>query len=181
VCRDYRDIAKGFTDDVDALDFLGITATHINAATLVTAFGSDGYLVRWKSLKEAVKEVKQHFGKEIIVGGGYDVGTSSDFDAAAFAEAVGADLLINATNIDGVYNDDPKRNPGARKIPRMSHKEFEKIILQNPQIPGEYRLFDLAAVRVIKKMKLKTIFIDGSDPEEIVRAVEGTHNGTVVE
>jgi len=42
-------------------------------------------------------------------------------------------------------------------------------------------LFDLKATRLIKKNKIKTIFIDGSNPEEILRAVEGKHHGTVVE
>ena len=156
-------------------------ATHINAATLVAALGDEGYLVRWKRLEDAKKEVKEYFGKKIIVGGGYDVGTSSDFDAASFAEVVDADLLINATNVDGVYTADPKKDRNAKKLPKLSHEEFEKIILQNPQTPGEYRLFDLPATRLIKKLKLRTIFINGNDPEEIVRAVEGTHNGTVIE
>ena len=181
ICRDYRDIGKGFTKDVDLLDFIGIMATHLNASTLVTALGDDGYLIKWKSLEQAKKEVKEHFGKKILVGGGYDVGSSSDFDATAFAEVVEADLLINATNIDGVYTADPKKYPNAKKLPKLNHEQFEKIILQNPQTPGEYRLFDLPAAKLIKKMKLKTIFIDGNDPEEIIRAVESDHNGTIIE
>jgi uridylate kinase len=180
-CRDYRDVAKSFTNDTDVLDFVGIMATHINAVTLASALGKDGYLVRWKSLKEAEKEVKKNFGKKIIVGGGYDVGTSSDYDAAEFAKVVNADLLINASNIDGVYTGDPKKETDTRKIPKMTHGEFEKIILKNPQVPGEYRLFDLAAAKLIKKTRLKTIVINGSDPKEIIRAVEGKHSGTVIE
>jgi uridylate kinase len=180
VCREYRDIGKGFTTDADVLDFIGIMATHINASTLAAALDSAGHLVKWGSLEQAKKEVKKHFGKKIIVGGGYDVGTSSDYDAAAFAEVVNADLLINATNIDGVYTADPKKDANAKKLEKLTHEEFEKIIMQNPQTPGEYRLFDLPATKLIKKMKLKTIFIDGNDPEEILRAVEGTHNGTVI-
>lgn len=180
VCREYRDIGKGFTSNNDVLDFIGIMATHINASTLVAALGEHGYLLRWKSLEEVKKEVSKHFGKKIVVGGGYDVGTSSDFDAAVFAEVVDADLLINASNVDGVYTADPKKDPNAKKLAKLSHGEFEKIILQNPQTPGEYRLFDLKAATLIKKNKIKTIFIDGNDPEEIIRAVEGKHNGTVV-
>ncbi len=180
VCREYRDIGKGFTTDADVLDFIGIMATHINASTLVAALGDSGYLVRWGGLAQAKKEVKKHFGKKIIVGGGYEVGTSSDYDAAIFAEVVGADLFINVTNIDGVYTADPKKDANAKKLEKLTHEEFEKIIMQNPQTPGEYRLFDLPATKLIKKMKLKTIFIDGNDPEEILRAVEGKHNGTVI-
>ena len=180
VCRDYRDVAKAVTDDADALDLIGIMATHINASTLAAVLGDSGHLVRWGTLKTAIKDVKKHFGEKILVGGGYDVGTSSDYDAAAFAKAVGADMLINASNVDGVYTSDPKKDPNAKKLDKLTHKEFEKIIMQNPQTPGEYRLFDLPATKLIKKLKLKTVFIDGNDPEEILRAVNGKHNGTVI-
>lgn len=180
VCRQYRDIAKGFTEDVDKLDFIGIMATHINASTLATAFGNNGYLITWKSLEQAKEELKENFGKKIVIGGGYDVGTSSDYDAAIFAEVVGAELLINASNIDGVYTADPKKDSNAKKLENITHEEFEKIIMKNPQTPGEYRLFDLPATKLIKKLGLKTVFIDGNDPEEIIRAVEGNHNGSVI-
>jgi uridylate kinase len=181
VCRDYRDIAKEFTKDVELLDFIGIMATHINASTLSAVLKDKGYLIKWQSLEQAKKEVKKYFGKKILVGGGYDVGSSSDFDAAAFAEIVNADLLINASNIDGVYTADPKKDPHAKKLSKLSHKQFEEIIIKNPQKPGEYRLFDLPATKLIKKMKLKTVFIDGNDSEEIIKAVKGNHNGTVIE
>lgn len=179
--REYRDIAKSFTSDCKQLDFIGIMATHLNAATLTTALGKDGYLVTWKPLSEAIKETKKNFGKKIIVAAGYDVGTSTDYDAAKLADVVGADLLINASNIDGVYSDDPKINHDAKKFEKLTHDEFMKIILKNPQKPGEYRLFDLSATKLIKKLKLKTILIDGNDPAEILRAVSGNHNGTVIE
>jgi uridylate kinase len=180
VCRDYRDIARGFTDDADALDFIGIMATHINASTVAAVLDENGHLVKWGTLEVALKDVKKHFGEKILVGGGYEVGASSDYDAALFAEVIDADMLINASNIDGVYTTDPRKDPDAKKIDKLTHEEFEKIIMQNPQTPGEYRLFDLPATKLIKKLKLKTVFIDGNDPEEILRAVEGNHNGTVI-
>lgn len=180
VCRDYMNIAKGLDADSKQLDFIGIMATHLNASTLLSGLGKSGYLVRWKSLREAIKEVKKKFGKKIVVCGGYDIGTSSDYDATVFAKEVKADLLINATNVNGVYSGNPKKNPRAKKFDKLSFNEFEKIISKNVQFPGEYRLFDLPAAKLIKKQKIKTIFIDGNDPEEIVRAVEDNHRGTVI-
>lgn len=187
VCREYRDVGKELGADWRLLDWVGIVATHLNASAFVAGllgrneFGGKVYWVKMQPEKDAVKEVKKHFGKYIVVGAGYEPGHSTDYNSAIFAEAVGADLLINATNIDGVYTADPKKDPAAKKLKKLTHKEFEKIIMQNPQTPGEYRLFDLPATKVIKKMKLKTVFIDGNDPEEIFRAVEAKHNGTVIE
>ena len=181
VCRDYRDIGKKLGGNSEQLDFIGIMATHLNAATLYSALGENGELIKWTPLKKAVKEVKNKFGEKILVGAGYDPGTSSDFDATSFAKAIGADMLINATNINGVYSEDPKLNPNAKKFDKLTHKEFIKIIKKNVQIPGEYRLFDLPAAKLIKKLKLKAVFIDGNNPQEIVRAVEGNHTGTIIE
>lgn len=181
VCREYRDVGKKLGGNAEQLDFIGIMATHLNAATLYSALGENGELIKWVPLKKAVKEVKNKFGEKILVGGGYDTGTSSDFDAASFAKAIEADLLINATNVNGVYSEDPKINPNAKRFDRLTHKEFVRIIKKNAQVPGEYRLFDLPATKLVKRMKLKTIFIDGNDPREIVRAVEGNHSGTTIE
>jgi uridylate kinase len=180
VCREYRDVAKGLGADNEQMDFIGIMATHLNASTFVSALGKVGYLVRWKSLKEAMKEVKKNFGKKILVAAGYDIGTSSDYDAAALGEVIKADMLINATNVDGVYTADPKIDPTSEKLRKISYNEFEKIMMKNAQVPGEYRFFDIKATRLVRKYKIKTIFIDGRDPEEIIRAVEGKHNGTTV-
>lgn len=181
ICRDYQRVAREFETDVDQLDFIGIMATHLNASTFSSTLGKHGYLIKWKSLKEAKKEVKEMFGKKILVAGGYDVGTSSDYDAAVFAALVKADLLINATNVDGVYSDDPKKDPNAEKLDKLTFDQFEHIISKNAQIPGEYRLFDLPATKLIKKAKIRTIFINGNDQEEFVRAVEGKHHGTTIE
>lgn len=181
VCREYRDLARGLGANNEQMDFIGIMATHLNASVFASALGSSSFLVRWKSMKEAAKEVKKNFGKKIIVAAGYDVGTSSDYDAALLAKTVKADLLINATNVNGVYTADPKLDPNAKKIDKLNYADFENIMKQNLQVPGEYRFFDIKATQMIRKFKIKTVFIDGREPEEIIRAVEGKQNGTIVE
>lgn len=174
--RNYMKVAKEMGAGKELRDWIGIYFTHINALMLIAALGNDVYPV---SLRY-VEDVKEHFDDKILVFGGFEPGHSTDYDAALFAETIGADLLINATTIDGVYSSDPKKDFQARKHEKLSFDEFEKIILKNPQEPGEYRLFDLPGVRLVKKAKIKTIIIDGTDPKEIIRAVEGKHNGTVV-
>jgi len=159
------------------LDWVGIEATHLNAFILIAALGEDAHSISLRT----VQEVKKHFNDRIVVTGGNLPGSSTGYDATLFAESINADLLIKATDIDGVYSSDPDKDPNAKKFDRLSHDEFLKIIEQNPQRPGEYRLFDLKATKLIRKTKIKTIFIDGNDPEEIIRAVEGKHNGTVIE
>jgi len=180
VARDYQAIAKAFNADKDQLDFVGIMGTHVNAATFCYCLGDAGYLIKWKEQEKIKPEVKKHFGKKIIVAAGYGVGCSTDFDAAYLAEVVKADLLINATNVDGVYDKDPKTNSDAKKFRKMNYKELIGIIQGNEQSPGQYRLFDLKAAKLIQKIKLKTVIVDGTDPEEIVRVLSEDHNGTEV-
>jgi len=177
VCREYRDIAKNFTSDNILLDWIGIQATHLNAFTLIAALGEDVHPVSLRTLQE----VKKNFKEKILVCGGNVPGSSTGYDAALFAETIKADLLIKASDVDGVYSADPDVDSNAKKFDKLTHDEFLKIIEQNPQTPGEYRLFDLKATKLIKKNKIKTVFIDGNDPEEIVRAVEGKHHGTIIE
>ncbi|TAL46661.1 UMP kinase [archaeon] len=180
VCRQYQRVAKEAGADDDKLDFIGIMSTHLNASTFAYAIGDDAYLVKWKPLKQAMEEVEEHFGKKIIVAGGYDIGTSSDYDAAMFAQLANADIVINATNIDGVYSDDPRKNPDAKKYGKIGYKEFIEIIKKNAQKPGEYRLFDLKGAELLKKIGTKLVIVDGRDRQEIINAVEGKHNGTVI-
>jgi len=174
--RDYLKVAKEFQADKELRDWIGIEWTHVNALMLIAALGDEAYPISLRT----VEDVKKYFDDKILVCGGNLPGSSTDYDAALFAEAIKADLLINATTIDGVYSSDPKKDPTAKKHDKLSFEEFEKIILKNPQEPGEYRLFDLPGTKVIKRAKIKTIIIDGKDPEEIIRAVEGKHSGTVI-
>jgi uridylate kinase len=176
VCRTYQRIARRLGGSRELLDWVGITTTHLNALTLIAALGE---LAHPRSLRTA-GEVKANFGDKILVCGGHLPGSSTDYDAALFAAAIGADLLINVTDVDGVYSADPQRDPRAKKFSRLSYDQFEQIIARLPQTPGEYRLFDLLATRFIRRQKIKTIIIGGRDPEEIVRAVEGRHRGTEI-
>ena len=177
--RTYQNIARMANASNEMLDFIGIMVTHINAATFST-FVKNSYLVKWKSLKEASKEVKKYFGKKVLVCAGYDVGCSTDFDSAYFASLVKADVVINATNVDGIYNKDPNKFYYAKKFERITYDEFIKIISKNPQKPGGYRLFDLKAAKLLKKSRIKLIIIDGKNPNEIISAIEGKHSGTEV-
>jgi len=176
VCREYRDVVINLGGDNVLQDWVGIEASHMNAFTLIAALDKDAHPMSLRT----VEEVKKNFNDKILVCGGNLPGCSTGYDAALFAEAIKADLLIKASDVDGVYSADPDLDPNAKKYDKLTHDEFLEIIEQNPQTPGEYRLFDLPATKLIKKIKIKTIFIDGNDPEEIVRAVEGKHHGTVI-
>jgi uridylate kinase len=175
--RQFISIAKELGAPRDLQDNLGILSTHVNALLLIAALGdaADPHVHR------RATEVKRHRGNKILVGGGHKPGSSTDYRAAIFAEAIDADLIINATDVPGVYDKNPKTNPDARKLTTLTYQELEGIIKANThQTPGEYGLFDLKAARLAAKLGTPLVFVDGTDPEEIIRAVTGAHHGTIV-
>ncbi len=175
--RDWIGLARELGADAYTQDRLGIHATHLNALLLISALGPDAH----PHIHRRGSEIKRNLDDRILVGGGHLPGSSTDFRAVLFAEAACADLIINATDVDGVYDKNPEKHPDAVKLERITFSQLERIILDNAeQTPGEYGLFDLKGVRRAKKLKMPVIFIDGTDPEEILRAVEGTHKGTEV-
>jgi uridylate kinase len=175
--RQYIQIARQLDGSLELQDRLGILATHLNALLLIAALGDDAD----KHVHRRRSEVSRHLDGRILVGGGHMPRSSTDYRAALFAEAMGADLIVNATDVGGVYDRNPKTHPEAKKIDTLTFSELERIIRENVrQAPGEYGLFDLKAVRLAAKLNIPVVFVDGSDPQEIVRAVEGSHSGTVV-
>jgi uridylate kinase len=156
---------------------LGILATHINALLLIAALGDAAD----PRVHRRADEVRRRLGERILVGGGHKPGSSTDYRTVIFAEAIGADLIINATDVSGVYDKNPKTNPDARKLDSLSYAELEKIVRANTcQAPGEYGLFDLKAIKLAGKLGVPLVFVDGTDPEEIIRAVTGDHHGSTV-
>ncbi len=175
--RQYISIAKELGGPRELQDGLGILATHVNALLLIAALGDAAD----PRIHKAADEVKRHLGDRILVGGGYKPGSSTDYRAAIFAGAIGADLIINATDVAGVYDSNPKTNPSAKKLDKLTYAELERIVKENTrQAPGEYGLFDLKAVRYASRLGTPLVFIDGTDPEEIVRVVDERHHGSTV-
>ena len=175
--RDYVNVAKELTTNQSKLDLLAILPTYMNAMLVILALDDYSYPVVVKSSEEFLKAWES--GK-IVVAGGYEPGHSTDLRAAIFAELIEADLLINATNVDGVYDSDPRKNPNAKKFKELTYKQFFELMKNKSFEACGYSLFDLAAIKIIERSKIKTVIIDGNDPEEIYRAVKGNHNGTIV-
>lgn len=177
--RYFIDIAKTYGANSDVLDYLGIKSSHINALLFMAALGDIAEQPKVYETPSLGFDKRQK-GK-VWIGGGHQPGVSTDYRAVQFAEAMDADIIINATDIDGVYTKNPKVNEDAEKLAELSFAQLEEIIVENTnQAPGEYGLFDLEAVKLSKKLGKPVIIIDGRDPEEIIRAVKGKHSGSTI-
>jgi len=175
--REHIDIARHLGAPPQLQDRLGILATHLNALLLIAALG-EGADPR---IHRRASEIKHHLNNLILVGGGHLPGSSTDYRAVLFAKAMGADLIVNATDYGGVFDKDPSRHLDAKQYRSLTYGQLEEIIRSRfDQAPGDYGLFDLKATRLARRCRIPIVFVDGTDPEEIVRAVEGGHSGTEV-
>jgi uridylate kinase len=175
--RDYIELARELGAEPGIQDRLGILATHLNALLLIAALGENAH----PHVHRRGGEVKKHLDGRIVVGGGHLPGSSTDYRAVLFAEVTGADLVVNATDYGGVFDKDPSKHNDAKQYSKLTFKELETIIKDRfTQSPGDYGLFDLKAAHRLCKVKIPLVIIDGTDPEEIMRAVEGGHHGTEI-
>jgi uridylate kinase len=176
--RHFIETAKHLDGSSSILDMLGVKATHVNALMMMAALGDNADQDR---IYQRGSDLRHRQLGKIWVGGGYKPKSSTDYRTVIFAKHMESDLVINATDVNGVYDKNPKIHENAKKIDKITFAQLEKIILKNTkQIPGEYALFDIKAVRLAKRLSIPLVFIDGRDPEEIKRAVNGTHDGTIV-
>ncbi len=176
--RDYIKTARELGADEATCDQIGIELTRLNARLLISALGDAAYHeppLDYKQAKHA-----SLCGK-IVVMGGVSPGHTTDAVAAIVAEYVGADMLINATSIDGVYTSDPKKNKGAKKFKTMTPKQLIEVVMKTEMVAGANSPIDLLAAKVIERSNIKTIVLNGENPKDIVNAVSGKHKGTVIE
>ena len=158
-------------------DHIGIMATRENARYLVAALGREANRV----IPESIYEAASIFGKRIVVMGGTEPGHSTDAVAALIADWVGADVFINASNVDAVYDKNPKKNLDAKPLESAGIDDLIRLLDGEGFNAGEYPLLDPTSLKVIKRARIKTIVLDGRDIDNMRAAAEGRpFKGTTV-
>jgi uridylate kinase len=174
--RLYIDAAGRLGANKSLQDLLGIEASRLNARLLIYALSDRAYPEPPRSLWEALEAFATG---RIVVCGGFQPGQSTTAVAALLAEALSADLLVIATTVAGVYTADPQREPSAKLIPRLSYEEYRQVISQSVE-PGRYELLDPLALMVVERSRIPVRVVDGSDPENVARAVRGEDVGSLI-
>ena len=152
--RRYQEAHKNMVgDDQEALDWIGISATHLNASLLKSIFDDTAE----KNIITDPTE-KIDFKKKIIFAGGWKPGWSTDYDAVLLAKNLGASEVINITNTDYVYDKDPHKFKDAEPIKKISWKEFRKLV-GNEWKAGLNMPFDPIAAKEAERLKLKVIIL----------------------
>ncbi len=174
--REYQTAARalgGLTRD--ALDWIGIHATRLNAHLVRTAFGK-------LASHRVVTDPKGARGWKtpVLVAAGWKPGCSTDYDAVLLARALGAKMLVNLSNVDYVYDKDPREHKDAQPICEMRWKDLRKIVGKTWD-PGAHVPFDPIASRGAEKIGLTVVVANGKNLKNLDDIIDGrTFTGTVI-
>ncbi|WP_024518743.1 UMP kinase [Bradyrhizobium sp. Tv2a-2] len=163
-------------------DTLGMLATVMNCLALEAAIEAKGGAA--KALSAFVMpEICDLFtrsaahkclseGRIVLLGGGTgNPFFTTDTTAVLRAAEIDAQAVLKATNVDGVYSADPKKDPAAKRFDRLTHTEA---------IEGGYKVMDATAFALARETSLPIIVFSIAEPGSIGAVLSGTGRGTVV-
>ena len=158
-----------------AADWIGIMATRINAQLVKAVFGE---LCENDVVYNPTEEI--NFKGKVLVASGWKPGFSSDNDAVLLAKKFGANTVVNLSNIEKVFTDDPKKNPEAKPLDEISWKEFRAMV-GDEWTPGKNVPFDPIASREAESANLTVICSAGKNIENTRRILHGeSYVGTTI-
>jgi uridylate kinase len=163
-------------------DTMGMLATVMNCLALEAAIERKGAPARTLSAF-VMPEICELFtrsathkylaeGRIVLLGGGTgNPFFTTDTTAVLRAAEIDAAAVLKATNVDGVYNADPKKDPSAKRFDRLSHSQA---------IEGGYKVMDATAFALARETSLPIIVFSIAEPGSIGAILEGRGHGTVV-
>ena len=179
LARQCISIARELGANEAVCDYIGIAITRVNARLLISAL-RNAYPEPFYDYVE-VAAARTAEDRKIAVMGGVTPGYTTDAVSALLAEYINADLLLNVTTVDGVYESDPRKYPGARKYDRITPKELVRLTAREELKAGSRIIIDPFAAKIIERSRIRTIVLDGSNPRDIIDAVvHSRHHGTEI-
>lgn len=163
-------------------DYMGMLATVINGMALMSALEDIGVTTRVQTaiemhnvaepfiLRRATRHL-EHGRVVIFVAGTGNPFFSTDTTAALRANEIGADIILKATKVDGIYDSDPMKNPQARRYDKISYSE---ALAQRLQV------MDSTAFSLCMDNRMPIVVFSMNQPGNILRAVCGEPVGTLV-
>jgi uridylate kinase len=177
--RHYRDAAAdviGHEISDDDKDWIGIHATRLNAHLVRTIFRDIAHPFIIKHY-EIIRRVEE----PVIVAAGWKPGWSTDFDSILLCEDYNVKEVINLSNIDKVYDKDPKQFRDAKPIDKTNWAKFRKIV-GDKWIPGINAPFDPVAAKKAQELKVKVVVMNGYNFDNLENYFNGKKFvGTVIE
>ena len=181
--REAIELAKPVIEDISALDEIGIAATRLNAsivAQILQGAGLDVCNGIPSDVSVASRGLSTH---KFVVMGGTRPGHTTDNVAIRLAIESGASRCLIATNVDFVYTSDPRSNPSADSIEKMTLSELQAIV--GPPVHGKAGgsgVIDPIGVQAAIDNDLPLAVLDGRDLNRLAKALSGqAFTGTLIE
>ena len=173
---------QGTNMDRTTADHMGMLATVMNSLAMMDAIEKKGIPTRVQTALNMIsvaepfilRKALRHFelGRIVIFACGTgNPYCSTDTGAALRACETNADILLLAKNVDGIYDSDPKTNPNAKKIDRISHMEV---------INRGLKAMDTTAITMCMDNNIPVLAFALSEEDAIVRAVCGEETGSLI-
>lgn len=163
-------------------DYMGMLATVLNAVALQETMEKMGQPTRVQSAisvysvcepfirRRAVRHLEK--GRVLILAAGTgNPFFTTDTCAALRATEIGADVLLKATKVDGIYSADPKKDPSARMLQNVT---YEHVLAE------KLRVMDLTAITLCMERKIPLVVFNLKTPGNIVRVIQGGNVGTKI-
>jgi uridylate kinase len=177
LARELIGIAKDLGLNEKAQDEVAISASRIFAKLFETKLGKLSCGGVPLTLEEAGKCLDK--GK-VMVMGGLKPGMTTDTVAALIAEQIAADLLIKATDQEGIYDKDPKKSADAVRFKRLRFDDLSHVFTQDKHKAGLHQILDPEAVKILKNKRVRVVVLNGFKPENVLVAVKGEKIGTLI-
>lgn len=173
IARQYIDVARDLKLSHNDQDIVAIQVSRLNAKLVGLRLGAI-------SISRTVNGMISRLSKgPVAVMGGLRPGITTDTVATLIAEAWSSDVLIKATNQDGIYTADPRLHRDARLLSKISYSRLVEI-LGGVHSPGIHSIVDPVAVELIAQRRINLVVVNGEKPDNVLRVIEGKSVGTVV-
>ncbi|MHA1150009.1 MAG: UMP kinase [Promethearchaeota archaeon] len=177
IARDYINTIRNFGGNEALCDTFGIDVSRLNARIFISCLGEDTYPLVPKSIEDLSIAL---LSRKITVIGGLQPGQSTTSVSLEVSEYVNAEKMIILTNVDGIYDKDPNQYSDAKIYKYLTYKELEKLILsfrgENQAAAGEYRIFDVVSLQILKRSKIPIQVMNGKDLTAFARLMQGEQN-----
>jgi uridylate kinase len=177
LAREFIRIARELGLDEKAQDEIAISISRIFAQLFLRKIGE----MACGAVPLTVEDAAECLGKrKVVVMGGLKPGMTTDTVAALMAERVKADLLIKATDQEGVYDKDPRKHKDALKLDHLTFEDLPNVCAEDKHRAGIHQIIDPEAIKTLRQSRVKVVVVNGFKPENVLLAVEGKHVGTLI-
>ena len=178
LARELIAVAKDVGLDEPGQDEIGISISRALAQILMKKLGN----LSCERVPLTVEDAEECLSRgKVVVMGGLKPGMTTDTVAAMVAEKVKADLLLKATDQEGVYDKDPRDHPDAVKLDHLSFDDLARVFSKSKHAAGIHQIIDPEALKILKSHHVRVVVVSGFKIENILMVIKGKHVGTVID